>query len=288
MDNECFAGWLSRIDGLIEASLPDCSGPLSPVKEMLRYSLEGGGKRVRPMLCLMFCEACGASPEKALYFAAAVEYVHTYSLIHDDLPCMDNDDFRRGKPSSHKRFGEANALLAGDALLTHAFSLIARAYAEGACSAEQCVAAVRTLSERAGADGMVGGQYIDLACEGTGATNELLIEMDRLKTAALISAACETGCIAANAEKEKLAAARRFAEGVGLAFQITDDILEFNDENNSDVVNGKATYVSLYGMEKAKKLAFDYTQSALAALAVFGEQGEALRLFAEALLIRNK
>ena len=288
MTDERFSEWLRRTDALINDSLPACGGPLAPVKEMLRYSLESGGKRVRPLLCLLFCEACGADPYKALPFAAAVEYVHTYSLIHDDLPCMDNDDFRRGKPSSHKKFGEANALLAGDALLTHAFALVARAYTDGVCGAEQCLAASQVLSLRAGADGMVGGQYVDLACEGTGATSELLLAMDRLKTAALISAACEMGCIAAGADEDKLDAARRFAEGVGLAFQITDDILEYNDECNSDVVNGKATYVTLYGMEKAKAMAAAYTQSALSALEAFGERAAALRDFAGSLLGRTK
>ena len=286
--SEDFGALLRLAETAVGEGLPACEGLLAPLREMLSYSLESGGKRVRPLLCMLFCEAAGGKAANAAHFAAAVEYVHTYSLIHDDLPCMDNDDFRRGKPSSHKQFGEANALLAGDALLTHAFYLAAQAHTCGEVPAAAAVRAVKELSRLAGAEGMVGGQYIDLAAEQQGADADLLFTMDRLKTGALIEAACVLGCIAAGADETLCAAAARFAVNLGLAFQITDDILEYNDENNSDVANGKATYVSCFGMERAKELAAGFTQKAQAALDVFGRSGDNLRAFAGALLNRKK
>lgn len=288
MRTEDFAPLIGRIEETVFACLPACGGETAEVPAMLRYSLEGGGKRVRPLLTLLFCEAAGGKAENALHFAAAVEYIHTYSLIHDDLPCMDNDDFRRGKPSSHKQFGEANALLAGDALLTHAFYLAAEAAATGEVSAAQATEAVRELSRLAGAAGMVGGQYIDLRYEEKAASGEVLFEMDRLKTGALIEAAAVLGCIAAGAGEEKIAAARQFAVNLGLAFQIKDDLLEYNDENNSDVENGKSTYVSVFGFEKAAALAREFTEKAVRALDAFGERGAGLVGFAEALLQRTR
>ena len=281
--------YISLIEQEIAASVPALTGELSEVPEMLRYSLESGGKRVRPLLCLEFCAAAGGDVNKALPFAAAVEFVHTYSLIHDDLPCVDDDDYRRGRLSSHKRFGEANALLAGDALLTHAFSLIARAALDGRVSAEASVRAAAELSRLAGAAGMIGGQYIDLAYENKEASADVLFQQDALKTAALIEAACVLGLIAADADGERIAAARQFAQGLGLAFQITDDILEVTEDGvSSDELNGKATYVSLMGMEQARAAAKDYTDSAVQALETFGENADGLRRLADALLRRTK
>lgn len=278
---------IEDIEYAVKSCLPKLCGETESINEMLLYSLESGGKRVRPLLCLMFCAAAGGKAENALHFAAAVEFVHTYSLIHDDLPSMDNDDFRRGKPSSHKKFGEGNAVLAGDALLTHAFSVLASAAENGEVTPAQCVDAVKELSSLAGAAGMVGGQYIDLMYEKKEASPEVLFTMDSLKTGALIEAACVLGCIAASADGEKIAAARDFAQNLGLAFQITDDILEYNDENNSDVLNGKATYVSVFGIEKAKSLAADFTEKAADALKAF-ENAEELYDFAMKLLNRKK
>ena len=244
---------------------------------------------MRPLLCLEFCAAAGGDVNKALPFAAAVEFVHTYSLIHDDLPCMDDDDYRRGRLSSHKKFGEANALLAGDALLTHAFYLIARAALDGRVSSQASVKAAAELSRLCGAAGMIGGQYIDLAYENREATAGVLFQQDALKTAALIEAACVLGLIAADADEERLQAARDFARGLGLAFQITDDILEVSEEGvSSDEVNGKATYVSLLGMEKARETASAYTDEAVAALERFGGAADGLKELAGALLRRTK
>ena len=281
--------YIALIENELASSVPDLTGELSTVPAMLRYSLESGGKRVRPLLCLLFCEAAGGDVDKALPFAAAVEFVHTYSLIHDDLPCMDNDDYRRGRPSSHKQFGEANALLAGDALLTHAFYLIADAAVTGRVPAAASVRAAQELSRLCGAAGMIGGQYIDLAYENKRASADVLFQQDALKTAALIEAACVMGLIAAGAAEEQIEAARRFALALGLAFQITDDVLEETGEGvSSDAVNGKATYVSEMGMEKARATAAAYTDDAVAALAAFGDNAGEIRELAMALLRRTK
>ena len=280
---------ISLIEEEIASSVPSLSGELSAVPEMLRYSLESGGKRVRPLLCLLFCEAAGGEAESALPFAAAVEFVHTYSLIHDDLPCMDNDDYRRGKPSSHKKFGEANALLAGDALLTHAFYLIAQGAREGRVTAEAAVGAAAGLARLCGAAGMVGGQYIDLAYENREATADVLFQQDALKTAALIEAACVMGLLAAGADDAMVRAAREFALGLGMAFQITDDLLETAEEGvSSDEANGKATYVGLLGEEEARARAKEYTDGAIRALDIFGDKADALKALAGALLRRTK
>ena len=282
------AMFIEMIEEAVKNSMPALSEETQAITDMLMYSLESGGKRVRPLLCLEFCAAAGGDPKKALKLALAVEFIHTYSLVHDDLPCMDNDDYRRGKPSSHKKFGEANALLAGDALLTHAFALLAEAVADGDIDAAQCVRAVRELSTLSGMKGMIGGQYIDLKYENTPATLSVLVEMDTLKTAALIECACALGLIAAGADDDEISYARDFARELGLAFQITDDVLEAEDENDSsDVKNGKVTYVSLFGVEKAKELAAIHTRNSLAALNRFGEAAAEIRLIAESLLYRK-
>ena len=282
------ATFIEMIENALASSVPVLSEETKPMAEMLMYSLEGGGKRIRPLLCLEFCKAAGGEPEKALKFACAIEYIHTYSLVHDDLPCMDNDDFRRGKPSSHKVFGEANALLAGDALLTHAFALLTEAVSAGDVTAEQCVRAVRELSTLAGMKGMIGGQYIDLKYENTPAPLSVLVEMDTLKTAALIECSCALGLIAAGADDGEISYAKDFARELGIAFQIMDDVLEAEDENDSsDIKNGKVTYVSLFGVEKAKELAAIHTRNSLSALNHFGEEAEEIRLIAESLLCRK-
>ncbi len=274
-------------ESFIETTVPTAEHKKSDMSAMLKYSLESGGKRVRPVLCLSFCSLCGTSPEKALWFASAVEYIHTYSLVHDDLPCMDNDDFRRGKPSSHKKFGEANALLAGDALLTHAFELIANAYLTGNVSAEASVKASAVLAECAGVNGMIGGQFVDLAIEGKNCSIDDLFLMDIYKTAALIKAACQLGCIAAGADDATVAKAGEFAENLGLAFQIIDDLLDVEDENSSDNLNDKSTYPSLLGLELANLLAEEYTKKAIEALDVFGDKADFLREFSLSLLKRK-
>lgn len=264
------------------------------VVDSMRYSVENGGKRVRPLLTLLFCDACGGDVKKALPLAIAVEYVHTYSLIHDDLPCMDNDDFRRGKPSNHKVYGEAFALLAGDGLLTAAFDIISESCENGLFSAEVAVEAIHILARNAGSRGMIGGQVIDLLNEKKDDVDiEELMFMDSLKTGALIGAACVLGCVAAQADIEKRVDAEEFARRIGLAFQIKDDILDVTSSfeklgkpTGSDEQNGKSTYVKLLGVERCQKLVEKLTQDAMKILDEF-DNNEALIEYAEYLSKRD-
>jgi len=250
----------------------------------MNYSLMAGGKRIRPILTMEFCAACGDNPTLALDIGCAVEMLHTYSLIHDDLPCMDNDDLRRGKPTNHKVYGEWLAMLAGDALQAEAFYTIANCGLHSA----QIMEAVKVLGHAAGQRGICGGQYLDLDGEGKERTVSELFTTHGMKTAALIEAACVLGCIAANADEEKISNARKFALNLGLAFQITDDILDFiSEEKSSDEIKGKSTYTSIFGLEKAKEIAAEYTEKAISALEFFGENANEIRLIAEQLLNRN-
>ena len=262
---------------------PEENNPHALVLEAMRYSLMCGGKRVRPVLTLAFCELCGGSAEAALPFACAVEMIHTYSLIHDDMPCMDNDDLRRGKPTNHKVYGEHIALLAGDGLLTQAFQT---ALSFGG-KAELAVKGAGLLASYAGAHGMVGGQCIDLQSDGKAVGLSVLKEMDLGKTVALIAAACQLGCIAADAEASLLEAAGRYAEGIGMAFQIRDDILDvlgdaqtLGKNTGMDSKHEKRNYVSLLGVEAAQKLVEEYTAQALSALDAFSGDTAFLREFA--------
>lgn len=270
--------------------LPECANGQDEVVKAMKYSLSNGGKRLRPVLCLEFARACGADRFDALDFACAVEYIHTYSLIHDDLPCMDDDDMRRGKPSCHKEFGEATALLAGDALLTHAFQILAGAELDDKKIALAC----GLLAQNAGVQGMVGGQVIDLKYESETPDLQQLLSVHRLKTGALISAACLLGCIAAGADDEKIAAASTFAYDLGVAFQIKDDILDVVGSTEalgkpvgSDAENNKTTYVTVRGMENAQKDVEMLTSAAVSRLNAF-ENTDFLKTLALYLVNRNK
>ena len=261
------------------------------IRDAVRYSLLGGGKRTRAVLVRMFCELLDGAGVASIPCACAVEMIHTYSLIHDDLPCMDDDDLRRGKPSCHKVFSEAVALLAGDALQALAFETILTA---GALTDEQKVQAAAELARLCGANGMVGGQALDMMSEGQSADVDTMRKMDEGKTCALIEAACVMGCIAAGQTGGiVMPAARDYARGVGMAFQIVDDILDVNATTEqlgkpagSDLANAKSTYVSIFGLDEAKRQAEEYTKSACDALASLGEKAKDLREFAERLLNR--
>lgn len=265
------------------------------VRDAMSYSLSNGGKRIRPILVLEFCRLCGGNINDAVNFACAVEMIHTYSLIHDDLPCMDNDDFRRGKPSCHKAFGEEYALLAGDGLLTLAFET---AVLDGnSVLPENKIRAVRTLANLAGIAGMVGGQVLDLQAEKTVPDYDKIKTIDSLKTGALIRAAVLLGCYAANVTDEnKLKAAEKYARCIGLAFQIVDDILDVTSDTQtlgkpvgSDIKNEKVTYVSLLGIEKSKQTVAQLTNEAVEALDAFdSDKSEFLRNFAFSLADRKK
>lgn len=262
--------------------------------ESMEYSVRNGGKRVRPLLTLLFCDACGGNVKAAVPMAEAVEYIHTYSLIHDDLPCMDNDDYRRGKPSNHKVYGEAMALLAGDGLLTAAFERIAVWSQAGLYSADIAVRAISELSVYAGSRGMIGGQVIDIENENKPDISlETLTLLDSLKTGALIEAACALGCIAAGADEDKIYSAKSFASKIGLAFQIKDDILDVTSSleklgkmTGSDIENGKTTYVTLLGVEKCQQMVDELTEEAMKELDSF-ENNDALKKYAEYLAKRD-
>ncbi len=267
------------------------SSGLSEMLKAMAYSLSNGGKRIRPMLTLEFCRLCGGDYKKAIPFALAAEMIHTYSLIHDDLPCMDDDDMRRGKPSSHKVFGEANALLAGDALLTLAFETVLSA--EGV-SAEAKVKAGFELAKAAGCSGMIAGQVMDLANEGKSVSLDAIKETDKLKTGEMIRVSCVMGCIAADADEEKIKAAEKYSENIGLAFQIVDDILDVTSDAEtlgkpigSDSENDKSTYVSLMGIEKSAEYAEELTKNAKKALDIFGDEGDFLAMLADMLAGRK-
>ena len=248
MDEKLFsarmAEYKSAVDKYLDACLLDTQcASYHKLTDSMHYSLTAGSKRLRAILVLEFCRICGGDVEKALPVACGVEMLHTYSLIHDDLPVMDNDDLRRGKPSNHKVFGEANAVLAGDALLTAAFGQLARAE----LPAERIGKAVALLSQRAGECGMVGGQVLDLAGEQLVLTEEEIYNVHRLKTGALISAACQLGVIAAGGTQEQLDAADRYAEALGLAFQTRDDMLDVLGDAGK---MGKATRLLCRGASK--------------------------------------
>lgn len=285
--------YLDMINGALSEYLYQVSDGQDIVRNAMNYSITNGGKRIRPVLTLEFCRVCGGNPEDALPFACALEMIHTYSLIHDDLPCMDNDDMRRGKPSCHKAYGEEYALLAGDGLLTLAFETASKAQN---ISLDAFKSAISALSHYAGIDGMVGGQVIDLLSEETAPTLEKLKTIDRLKTGALIKAACVLGCYASgNYDKEKLNAAASYAEEIGLAFQIVDDILDVTSDTEtlgkpvgSDDKNDKITYVKLMGIEKSKETVNELTESAVSALGVFDTDTSFLEDFANKLASRKK
>lgn len=283
--------YIRLVNNALAESLPAAPNGQKDVVKAMKYSLASGGKRLRPVLVLEFCKACGGKAEDALPFACAIEYIHTYSLIHDDLPCMDDDDMRRGNPSCHKMFGEATALLAGDALLTHAFELIASADLPDSIISQ----ATMLLAQNAGVGGMIGGQALDLLYEEKVEPNvSQVMDVYRMKTGALISAACLLGCISAGADETKLAFASKFAYNLGVAFQIQDDILDIEGDEEvigkpvgSDSENDKSTYVSMVGIEKAKKDVERLTANAISYLDAF-DNNEFLKTLATYLITRDK
>jgi geranylgeranyl diphosphate synthase type II len=272
-----------------EAASAPCPARLAAA---MRYSVLGGGKRLRPVLCLLAAEACGADPARALPAACALEMVHAYSLIHDDLPAMDDDDLRRGRPTCHKAFDEATAVLAGDALLTLAFEVIVAHVRP----AEAAVGSVRVLAEAAGPSGMVGGQMADLQAEGrTDGTLDALEAIHRRKTGALLRAALRIGAIVAEADEASLQALDAYGHAVGLAFQIIDDLLDVEGDEaklgkraRKDSELGKWTYPGFLGIEGSRARAGQLADEAVTALAPLGGRGERLRALARDLLERDR
>ncbi len=278
---------------LIEDSLKRCFAHqprYGKLQEAMDYSLLAGGKRIRPILVLESCRLCGGDVADAIPFACAIEMIHTYSLIHDDLPAMDNDDLRRGRPTSHKVYGEATAILAGDGLLTAAFEVVATAPLSG----DKVAAAVRCLAMEAGHQGMIGGQMLDLDGEGNALTLDQITQLQSLKTGALIRCACQLGCIAAGGTTEQERALEHYAMAVGRAFQIRDDMLdvistdqELGKPIGSDIEQNKTTFVGLLGLEGCDQLVTELTHTAQAALDVF-EDGQFHRTLAKQMASRRK
>lgn len=287
-----FAGYVRFIENELEKySLTGKTGLQDNVAKAMDYSLEAGGKRIRPVLVLAFCNMCGGDYKKAAAPAAAIEMIHTFSLIHDDLPCMDDDDFRRGKPSCHKQFDEATAVLAGDALAIRPFEIIAKS-AELSDTAK--VRIIAELANSSGAEGMIGGQIIDIENEKRNVVDEEnLHTMYLLKTGKLIKTSCVMGCIAAGADDEKIKYAEKYAECLGMAFQVIDDILDVTGNEQllgkpvgSDAEENKTTFVTIFGIEKAREEAEKYTKQAMDILDKF-DNNEFLKELTEYMLNRN-
>jgi geranylgeranyl diphosphate synthase type II len=282
---------LQLVDAALERLLPAANTPPPSIHEAMRYSVFAGGKRIRPILCLEAARIFTSDVTPALHPACAIEFIHTYSLIHDDLPALDNDDLRRGKPTCHKKFGEAIAVLAGDALLTRAFETIGAT----PVSPDLRVKILTEIAACAGTiNGMVGGQVADLEAEGKGVGPETLEYIHRSKTAALIRASITAGAICAGAPEEDVARLRHFGETIGWAFQVTDDILDVEESSaalgktaGKDIVQQKATYPSVFGLERSHQIANDLASQAVADLAPYADRGTHLHQIANFLIHRR-
>jgi geranylgeranyl diphosphate synthase type II len=279
------------VDAALDRMMPAENAQPASIHQAMRYSVFAGGKRIRPILCLETARIFGEDVTAAVHPACALEFIHTYSLIHDDLPALDNDDLRRGKPTCHKKFGEATAILAGDGLLTLAFETIAAAPVD----AMRRTAMVAEVASSAGTvNGMVGGQVADLEAEGKRVVPEMLEYIHRSKTAALIRASVATGALCAGAGAQDVERLRRFGEGIGWAFQVTDDILDVEESSavlgktaGKDIAQQKATYPAVHGLQRSHEIAHDLATKATGELASYGERAERLRQIAEYLVLRR-
>jgi len=290
-----FEEWRGLVEQALDGALPQETAWPATIHRALRYSQFAGGKRIRPLLVLAAGEAVGGACEDLMPLACAVEMIHTYSLIHDDLPAMDDDDLRRGKPTSHKVFGEAIAILAGDALLTRAFHLLSEVPPEwDAARVRRRVTALAILGEACGTQGLIGGQVEDLESEGKAIPAEALERLHRAKTGALLSACVRGGAVLGGANESETLALGRYAAAVGLAFQVVDDVLDATEGEaqlgktaGKDAAARKATYVSLHGLDGARRMAQSLLSEALAALAPLGPRADALAGLARLIVERR-
>lgn len=285
---------LALVDRALERNLAALAGDPDQLLEAMRYSVFAGGKRIRPVLMMAACEAVGGSAERVLPAACAMELIHTYSLIHDDLPAMDDDDFRRGRPTNHRVYGEAAAILAGDALLTEAFALLSRPDAFPGVAAEVVLQVIQLIAQAAGSQGMVGGQVVDMASEGRQIDLATLESIHNRKTGALILAALQTGTLLGGGDAAALAAVTRYGRAAGLAFQVADDILDvigdqalLGKDVGSDQARGKVTYPALLGLEGARLRALELMEEAMAALQPLGGAAGPLREIARYIVERS-
>lgn len=282
----------SLVEKFLSSALPAASTKPATIHRAMRYSLLSGGKRLRPLLCCAASEACGGTARMALPAACAVEMIHAYSLIHDDLPCMDDDDLRRGRPTSHKVFGEGMAVLAGDALLTEAFAVVSAARPARSFTVADLVA---ELARAAGSRGLIAGQVADLEAEGLRPSEPALYFIHAAKTGMLLRASLKLGAMSAGAKRSQVNALDRFGFCLGLAFQIQDDILDatqtakkLGKTAGKDAAAGKLTFPALFGLDQSRELAEQWTSDAIGSLKPFGPRGEILRGLAERLLRREK
>ncbi len=292
---ETLARFAPLVETALEQALPSSHDTPAALREAMEYSLMSGGKRLRPILVLLATEACGADPSDALPAACAVEMIHTYSLIHDDLPAMDDDQLRRGQPTSHVVHGDAMAILAGDALQARAFEILATRLPDPAVAAQCC----RTLAAAAGCNGMVGGQVADLAVTDTLPDNDpnpldTLANIHRRKTARLLATSLELGAIVADADPELRNGLVEFGQHIGLAFQVTDDLLDVLGDSNRlgktagrDALLGKWTYPALLGVEPSREMAAKCIEAARAAIAPLGDDGDSLKILADFVIERD-
>ncbi len=281
------------VDSFFHLYFKDLQGP--PIlREAMAYSLFAGGKRMRPILAIASCEACGGDPEEIVPYASTLELIHTYSLIHDDLPSMDNDDLRRGKPTNHRVYGEAISILTGDALLTEAFRILANTAPGCKMDAASLLQAIQLIADASGCNGMVAGQVQDILSENIPADRETLDFIHMHKTAALIRASVKLGFILSGGDDDKDAALTSYGNNIGLAFQVTDDILDIKGETEhlgkkvgSDEKINKMTFPRLYGIEKSREIAEQLVSDAVASLGVFSTEADTLREIAMYLLNRR-
>lgn len=292
--NVKISSYTSAINEALDSAIPETGKTYQSVIDAMKYSLMAGGKRIRPILLLEFNRICGGSYETALPFACALEMIHTYSLIHDDMPCMDNDTLRRGKPTCHVKFGENIALIAGDGLLTYAFQIMSSTFVKtGIIPNASILRAIHEIAEAAGYNGMVGGQTIDIdeKCKPTNIVG--LKELQELKTGAIIKAACKVGCILAGASQEQIEKACEYADCIGLAFQIEDDILDITSTDEEmgktvgkDSCQNKVTFPSLVGIEESRNMIDNLTSQAITAVSSFNDS-EFLQMLAQRLKDRK-
>ena len=281
---------IEKIDNALNLYLKKEDNPQSIIYDAMRYSVFAGGKRLRPMLMLEWCKLCGGSEEDAMPFACAMEMIHTYSLIHDDLPAMDNDNLRRGMPTNHIKFGEANAILAGDALLNKAFETMLKFGKD----AKNAMRAMYEIALSSGTEGMIGGQIVDIESEGKDISIDTLKYLHTLKTGAIIRSSCKAGAILAGAKDEAIKRADEFAINLGIAFQIRDDILDVEGSTDvlgkpvgSDNEQDKNTYVKLLGLDRSKVLVKEYSSNAKEILSGFGDGAKFLTELTDYLISRN-
>ena len=292
-----FEKWRKAVDRALNRLLPKESREPKVIHKAMRYSVFAGGKRLRPVLVVAAAEACGLKGDDVLPTACALELIHTYSLVHDDLPAMDDDDLRRGRPTSHKVFGEAIDILAGDALLTHAFKLASK---NGKIPSSAIPKAVEAIAVGSGTEGMVGGQVLDIQMEGgkwkklsAKDRAKILRAIHENKTAALLTASVLAGAILAGAPEKKIKSLKEYGRSVGLAFQVADDILDVTADKKllgkkgSDKANKKLTYVSLYGLERSREMALDLSRRAKSSLKIFGKRGWVLNDLADYIVERT-